>query len=290
MKLQPMNTPPKSATPEYWCLEEPRHAPIFSRSPEKTIVVRLVMKHLRTATAVLEAEINSKSIFEEFRRLLSVRHFQANLGRILELENQCYLQTTNVSLYMSSEPVWLNNPLLPKSWLLVQHSNPRDKFVPSARLVESIKKYILTPDADLRQAFINIGQLHSPDKIEEAGVPDIGGFISEQVEAFLSHLAEQAWATGRSVGLSDNQRFSREICRELVEWLEIDPYDPRPVLDLLYDELVTFVSATPRKRPWGEIFLEDSELRVGASEDPSIVPSLKNREEGTWITVVSRRT
>ncbi len=162
-------------------------------------------------------------------------------------------------------------------------TDPNQLFTPSRKLSNLFNKCMDTPNEDELEELNRIREFHGQPQIEELSLSDITSFITEQIEGFLSNLAKRSDETKEPIKLTNSGRFTAEICRELVDRLELDAYNPQPVLERLYLELVKFASLVPRDRFWGRITVHDSELILEISEETLSFPDFEKVGEDRWI-------
>jgi hypothetical protein len=136
--------------------------------------------------------------------------------------------------------------------------------------------------------------LSSTESIEVAGagpVAELGSFllssetVEDIVEGVLADFARRAAAAGHaSLEISAEGRLIEDVCTELIWGLKLDSYDPRAVLDSVYQELKTFTQ-TPRNRSWGTVTYEYGRgimLNVDRAAALS-VPNLRDIDADKWI-------
>lgn len=135
------------------------------------------------------------------------------------------------------------------------------KFTPSENLVELVEKHMISPDEE--EVIELLEEIQKEKEITTADIKhNIAVIITEQVEGLIVSLAKNIYMTKEPIKISEDNRFTSEICKELINRLGLDPYNPRLVLDELYCELLNFISLIPRERVWGKIIVEDSKLKL----------------------------
>ena len=228
--------------------------------------------------------VTLKHHFKEYKLGYDRWTVQTNLARSLELERECYNEAATFliparrrRLVNISQYIILN--ILRESTR--QISEPHQKFVPSQRLIDVVYKNMVCPhDEEILSLLLEMG-----DKdIDIAGEKqNVRGMITDQVEGLFVNLAKRAFYTAEEIIIANNNRFTPEVCRELIDRLGIDPLEPRPVLELLHGELFAFISQIPRERVWGNIFAENSEIKLEVKQDAFILPEFPSINDETWL-------
>jgi len=137
---------------------------------------------------------------------------------------------------------------------------PHQKFIPSLDLIKLVEEHMVRPREeevlelieDIKKA---MGKIEDPRE-------NIKAIITEEVEDLITSIAKQIFTTRRPIKISEGNRFTSEICKDLINSLGLDLYDTRPVLDHIYNEFYNFVKIVPRERSWGKISIENSELKL----------------------------
>lgn len=147
-------------------------------------------------------------------------------------------------------------------------SDPSQLFKPSNKLLNLIKLHSAKPDEKKNEFF----KILSEQAEEVYGVQikpsDFESLISGRIEGLFADIAEDRKEEKKfSIQISNNSRLNTEICGELIERLDLDTYDTRPVMDCLYVELLGFVSEITRERSWGEIVIKNSLIILEINPD-----------------------
>ncbi len=223
-------------------------------------------------------KVNQKYYPKEYQYVHSKWVCQSNIGRWLELERECYSQHA----ILSSRTYARTIVVIQKAIITIEKDETRDpyqEFVPSGHLVELVEKHMVHPDRKTIEMLEGLKEMEPISEIKEL---DIASIITEEVEGLFTRLARSALNPEEPIQISDNSRFTSEICSEIIEVLAIDVYDPLPVLKCLYTELIDFASI-PRERHWGKIVAENSELKLILKQNALAYPDFDNIDEDRWI-------
>jgi hypothetical protein len=134
-------------------------------------------------------------------------------------------------------------------------NNPKQKFVPSPYLTELVDKHMIQPDEETIKLLKELNDFYSDSDGESSGWESIlKNKISDAIEGFFIDLA---WKTSKvkkeEIIISENKRFLPNVCKDLIEVLEIDPLNPKEVLDRLYSEIVYSTKQAGLSRDWGRL-------------------------------------
>lgn len=159
------------------------------------------------------------------------------------------------------------------------YTDPHQNFKPSEHLIELVIRHMIKPDKEVLGILEELKEL----LITEDKKQNIENIITEEVESLITSVAKRSYRTKRSVQISSDNRFIPEICTEFIRRLDIDPYDPYPVLQLLYEDFFNFVSITYRERKWGKIIIDDSKLKLILKENAFTFPDITKVDNNKWI-------
>lgn len=238
---------------------------------------------------VLLHRINQKQPIEGYQFMYDSWTVLTNDYRKLDLQMKCYRawhSSQAAVAYISASPkvgCEFVSRVVRAFDIFDVESDPLQRFAPSRALVNLVKECLAIPtDEDLLCALNDIGLLHVPEEERERNIENI---ISEQVEDMLTSFAEQKARTGQDVRISTGKRFTAEVCEELMVRLGLDPLFAPPVLNLLHDKLINFLSAITRRREWGLVFVDHGEIKLNvytevfSSPDYAKIMSGDNWEE-----------
>ena len=171
---------------------------------------------------------------------------------------------------------------VPLEKIKVETSDPYQKFAPSHLLIELVKSHMIKPSLDILQLMKELKRIQTINADEEKNIESL---LTEQVESLFTHLAKRMFITQETIQISSDNRFTVEVCRDLIHRLSLDPYNPRPVLDILYNEIIDFVSQTTSlKRSWGKIIIDEKlEIKLILKEDAFIFPDIDEIAEDKWL-------
>ncbi len=201
-----------------------------------------------------------------------------NIGRYLVVQKQCLLELNKVFLPKQLAPLVSVEKVTIA--LSMQHDSIQ-KFTPSPLLVRLIRNHMIEPDEMTLKMLEQMRKMR-PDA--DSQKQDIEAIVSEQIENLLTDSAKRISINGEPLVITLDRRFSSEICTEIISRLELDYYNPTPVLDLLYRELINFASY-PREREWGTIIVEDSKIKLIVKKDAFKIPVISSIDKDLWIKV-----
>lgn len=239
-------------------------------TPEKKWGVKCVRLDLNT-----NRELQSKN----YRDIYDNEFFRPSIGWTIRSEGGGYYCRSYPRSFLVAFSFKVNRGVQEKK---LQH-DPCKKFMPREDLilVRLLEKHMLCPDEEVTEMLEEIKKSTIRTEDVERYIATI---ITEQVEGLITSLAKHMFITKESIKISKDNRFTPEICKELTNRLGLDPYDPRPVLDQLYHELLSFVSLTPRERVWGKIVVEDSELKLDLKDNAFTFPDFDEiLKDDKWI-------
>ncbi len=145
------------------------------------------------------------------------------------------------------------------------------KFIPSQLLVGLVREYMIYPDEEEVELVKEIKRIQTEAVDERLNILNM---ITKQVEGLFTNVAKRIFRTKKPVSITKDNRFTHEICNDLIDRLGLDVYNSRPVLELLYNEFYKFVSLSPRERSWGSIIAENSEIKLKVKENAFKFPEL----------------
>lgn len=164
---------------------------------------------------------------------------------------------------------------------LHKDKDPKKEFSPSKALVELVRQHMIPPDTEISYIVSEL------KKIEvEVGdeIQNISHMIIEQVEGLFTKIAKLMFRSHIPIKISMENRFTPEVCNELIRRWGLDPLDPGPVLKLLYTEIFIFVSEIVRERNWGKISIEGSNINLILRENAFKFPKLSEIDvNGRWV-------
>ncbi len=152
---------------------------------------------------------------------------------------------------------------------------PDARFCPSRRLLVLIEEGLIRPPPHLLEGLQERAKsLGEP--MPGADPEEFAEMIIHQVEGLCASLARRAAALGEhAVRLSCGGRFTDEVAVELVEQLEVTPYRASDALTLLHREMLAFASAIARRRLWGSITSDGSDIMLDVDIEKALeVPNL----------------
>jgi len=213
-----------------------------------------------------------------------------NIGRMLSQQReQCISLIENAYSYKVT-PFTIVEQLVPSRNQLFQaitkpDAKYKDFFTPSKTLARLVFNKMNKPD---KQTINSLNRMYwdlGSQGIRKVSIDDVSENISRHIEGILSTIAGRMINGEELVQISKDNRFTPELCSQINENLELDPYDPRPVHDLLYSELVDFALNTGLKRPWGELFYDTSTQTVKLKINPENIPSpdINLIDDEAWI-------
>lgn len=193
----------------------------------------------------------------------------------LRREAQLYkFVPSKCSIWLSSGRILLN-PLHISLAEEPKLHDPYQKFVPSQHLVELAREHMIHPDEEVLELIEEIKKIRT-EVVDQR--QNISSMITKQVEGLLTNLAKRIFRIKKPIRITKDNRFTSVICIELIDRLGLDVYNPRPVLELLYNELYKFVLLTHRERSWGEIIIENSEIKLRLKGEAFKFPELAELE------------
>lgn len=181
--------------------------------------------------------------------------------------------------YTKARVVWTLASLDPLQVYPSSSNNLHQRFMPSPRLSELIKEKILIPDEETLAMIEELKKM----QVSETDKQEMSDITSEEIEDFLTSIARRMFTTGEQVQISKDGQFTPEIYIELLECLALNPYEAKPVLELLYDELIEFASTTHRRK-WGKIIVENSELKLTVNKNAFTITNLDTIDDNRWTT------
>src|SRR4030042_5926331 len=266
----------------------------YSISPKKWIRAEMkipqAVEHVYGRSTRFD-KVNNNQIFNTYRSLYSSVSVRVRLGGQPEYEGRHYINIpfgqplTAVGILKSGDMVVIGSsiPLVQLGALSELHEDkdPNKKFLPSRALVELVRKHMIPPDTEisyivneLKKVSVEVG-----DEIQ-----NMSCMVTEQVEGLFTKIAKIMYRTGIPIKISMGNRFTPEVCTELIRRLGLDPLDPGPVLKLLYTEIFPFVSEIARARSWGKINLEGSNIKLFLREDAFKFPKLSEIDvNDRWV-------
>ncbi|WP_449244005.1 hypothetical protein [Desulfobacca acetoxidans] len=227
--------------------------------------------------------VTPKYRFKEYQFAHDRWAVQRNFGRILELERECYneaapfLVRTGSKRKLISQYIILNN-IRENSRQTIE---PKQKFVPSQRLVDLVYNHMVRPDKEeILSLLSDLSSISTRANEKEI----VKGIITDQIESLLTKLAKQtSYANEETIEIARDNRFTPEVCSELVDRLGLDVLEAPSVLKLLYDELTSFLLLSPRERIWGKFFAEDSTMRLEVKRDAFSLPKFPSIGDSRWL-------
>lgn len=160
---------------------------------------------------------------------------------------------------------------------------PTQEFIASPSLINSIERHKIKPDDEILMMFATFAEAREISRPEGIYNRDIAAIITDEIESFFKDMAWRNVNSEEKIRISEKDRFSPEICGEFIERLELDSYDPKPALDLLFKELHAFALDTPRKRSWGKIIVEDGILKMVINHEALLSPEIEEIDDSHWI-------
>jgi hypothetical protein len=143
---------------------------------------------------------------------------------------------------------------IPKTQLQVidMPRSPVTLFNPSNNLVKAVKDHMIQPSSEARNLLERMAEMSMHMFLNK---PSLASIISEQIESFVTERAKQYSRDGIYPIIASRRRFISEVCSEFIERLELDVYNPTPVLNLLYAEFLNhFLSLNSRE--WGTVIFK----------------------------------
>ncbi|MEW6378342.1 MAG: hypothetical protein AB1611_01910 [bacterium] len=218
------------------------------------------------------------------------QYCQPNIGRILTEFKRIYLKRQEVWRFRRES--FNLSPFYVKTIREFRKNlqfNPYEKFIPSQHLVNLVQEHMIHPYED--------EVLKLLEDIEKAAIKtkdtcchidkshNIANLITEQVEGLITNLAKRSYKAKNPIKISNGNRFTPEICGELTKRLGLDPYDLRPVLDCLYNELFNFISIGTRERVWGKVNITNSEIKLILTDNAFSLPNFDEIEKDEKWTI-----
>jgi hypothetical protein len=207
---------------------------------------------------------------------------QPNIGRYLFFQRLCLLELSHHYWHNQVAESVSSELTIPLPEIRVSKLNdPLLKFTASPRLVTLVKNHMVKPD---EMAVEILKQMRKMRPDADSQKQEIETIVSVEVENFLTDLAKRFSISGEPPLITSDQRFSPETCSEIIDRLELDAYNPTPVLDLLYKELTEFLSRS-REREWGKIIFKDSKFTFLLRDDAFKIPVISSINEDLWVSL-----
>lgn len=86
-------------------------------------------------------------------------------------------------------------------------------------------------------------------------------FITGTIEGLLTNKAHRHALANEFNNIliaRDSGRFTEEFCMELIDRLDLDPYDPRKILFHIYQDLMKSIEGSESLRGWGKLVKKSS--------------------------------
>ncbi len=227
-----------------------------------------------------------------FRELLYFRknwNIIPNMGRMLVEQREKYRRIFASSYawlikdFILIEEPYNSNHLLPT----VTDSDIESKyfFRPSKKLAELVFYRMNKPNNQMIESLNKMCEDLAQSGIREITIDDVSENISNHIEGILATIAGRMIYGKEVVEISEDNRLTSEICSMITDRLELDAYDPRPVHDHIYSELVEFALKAKRKRQWGELFYDTSThtLKLQINPENITFPDINLIDDDAWI-------
>ena len=230
--------------------------------------------------------VTAKNRFRQYQIAYDKWIVQRNIARSFELERECYKDaTTFLSHERNQQYMGISYIVLDVSHVAIEEiSDPNQRFIPSHRLVEIVYRQMPRSDNDIELLLSEISST-MPTTIDETNeIEVVKELIADHVENMLTKRAKRAsYANEKDIVVGFNNRFTPEIGLELVDRLGLDIYIAPEVLKLLYDELLTFLSVTPRERVWGRVYQENTTIKLEVKKGVFTLPKFPSIDDQRWL-------
>lgn len=161
--------------------------------------------------------------------------------------------------------------------------SPYDLFEPSSKLTRLANKYMLLPSEEEAGAYNIMNRFYEKPEVFRFDIKNLASIISHEVDDFLTDWACQIDTADETNFITRDQEFTYEVCLVLIDRLQLNPGNPRPVLDLLLEELIQFFSKMPRQRSWGQIVIKDFEIYLEVNKEAFAIPKIESLDKDRWI-------
>lgn len=210
---------------------------------------------------------------------------QMNTARSFELERECYNEAAPFLIRARRERLMAISRYIIFNIVrerVKEIVDPKQKFVPSEQLVDLIYRHMLRPDKGEISHFVSeISSIRTNTGNEKEIVK---GIVIDQVENLMTSMAKRiARDNEKKIDVTSDNRFTPEVCKELIDRLGLDIYEAPSILKLFYEEFLDFASSIPRERVWGNIFVENGVLKLEVKKNLFTLPKFPRIGDGGWL-------